>query len=69
MSDACKKGGGPFRFISTNELRDNLSEAINRVAFARDLIVVTRRGRKIAGIVCFQDLLLLEKMKRRDASS
>jgi hypothetical protein len=63
MSDACKKGAGPFYFISTVDLRDNLSEAVNRATFAHQLIVLTRRGRKIVGLVSFEDLLLIQRTR------
>ena len=51
--------------VSTNELRDNLSESINRAAFGGDPVLVTRRGRKIAAIISIVDLAFLERMKQR----
>lgn len=53
------------RSISTDKLRDNLSETINRAAFGSDPVLVTRRGRKIAAIVSIPDLDFLETMKQR----
>jgi prevent-host-death family protein len=46
------------RFINTNELRDNLSETINRAAFGKEAVIVTRRGRKIAVIISIGDLII-----------
>jgi prevent-host-death family protein len=57
----------PLFSISTNNLRDNLSETVSRAAFGKDPVIVTRRGRKIAGLVSFSDLVFLEKMKARKA--
>ena len=51
--------------VSTNELRDNLSQTINRAAFGREPVLVTRRGRKIAAIISTVDLAFLETMKQR----
>ena len=51
--------------VSTNELRDNLSETINRAAFGREPVLVMRRGRKIAAIISIIDLAFLDKMKQR----
>jgi prevent-host-death family protein len=51
--------------VSTNELRDNLSETINRAAFGEDPVLVTRRGRRIAAIISIVDLVFLERMKKR----
>ncbi len=50
--------------VSTDELRRNLSHAINQAAFG-DSVLVTRRGRKIAAIISIVDLEFLEKMKQR----
>jgi prevent-host-death family protein len=49
--------------ISTVELRENLSEAVNRAAFGKERIVLTRRGRKLAGIVPYEDVELLEALE------
>ncbi|MGA2639426.1 MAG: type II toxin-antitoxin system Phd/YefM family antitoxin [Spirochaetia bacterium] len=51
--------------VSTNELRDNLAQAINRAAYGREPVLVTRRGRKIAAIISIVDLEFLETMKQR----
>jgi prevent-host-death family protein len=51
--------------VSTNELRNNLSQSINRAAFGQEPVLVTRRGRKVAAIVSIVDLAFLETMKRR----
>ena len=45
--------------VTTNELRDNLSQEINRAAYGADPVLVTRRGRKIAAII---------SLDRRDAA-
>jgi prevent-host-death family protein len=51
--------------MSTVELRENLSEAVNRAAFGKERVVLTRRGRKLAGIVPYEDLQLLEALEDR----
>ncbi len=51
--------------MSTVELRENLSEAVNRAAFGKERVVLTRRGRKVAGIVPFEDVELLEALDSR----
>ncbi len=55
------------RDMSTVELRENLSDAVNRAAFGKERVVLTRRGRKLAGIVPIEDVELLEALEdRRD---
>jgi prevent-host-death family protein len=49
--------------MSTVELRENLSEAVNRAAFGKERVVLTRRGRKLAGIVPYEDIELLEALE------
>ena len=51
--------------LTTEELRSNLSGAINRAAFGIDPVLVTRRGRKLAAIISLADLVFLENMKKR----
>ena len=51
--------------ISTIQLRDNLSEAINCAAYGMEPVLVMRRGRKIAAIISLDDLAFLELMKHR----
>jgi len=53
------------RDMSTVELRGNLSEVVNRAAFGKERVVLTRRGRKVAGIVPFEDVKLLEALDNR----
>lgn len=51
--------------MSTVELRENLSDAVNRAAFGKERVVLTRRGRKLAGIVPLEDIQLLEALEDR----
>jgi len=40
-----------YKTIQASELRQNLAEALKRVAYEKDSIVIMRRGKKIAAIV------------------
>jgi prevent-host-death family protein len=51
--------------VSTDQLRNSISQTINRAAFGTEPVLVTRRGRKIAAIISIGDLTFLETMKRR----
>jgi PHD/YefM family antitoxin component YafN of YafNO toxin-antitoxin module len=65
---AQRDGFGPPKVlpsISTNELRDNLSQTINRAAFGIEPVLVMRRGKKIAAIISIVDLAFLETMRQR----
>ena len=53
------------RDMSTVELRENLSDTVNRAAFGKERVVLTRRGRKLAGIVPYADIELLEALEDR----
>lgn len=51
--------------MSTKEARDQLSELINRAAYGKERIVLTRRGKGIAAIIPLEDLMALEQMMRQ----
>jgi prevent-host-death family protein len=51
--------------VSTDELRNSISQTINRAAFGTEPVLVTRRGRKIAAIISIVDLAFLERMRQR----
>jgi prevent-host-death family protein len=47
---------GDAGFVTTKELRANLAEMLNRVAFGGDQIVVKRHGKPFVAIVATYDL-------------
>jgi prevent-host-death family protein len=49
--------------VNTTEARENLAEVINRVAYAKDRVRITRRGKQVAAMVPIEDLELLERME------
>ena len=49
--------------MNTSNARERLAEILNRVAFAKDRVRITRRGREIAAVVPIEDLELLERLE------
>ncbi|MCX7421861.1 MAG: type II toxin-antitoxin system Phd/YefM family antitoxin [Planctomycetia bacterium] len=49
--------------VGIAEIRDNLADALNKVAYAGERVVLARRGKGIAALVSMEDLALLEKME------
>lgn len=49
--------------ISVSELRSDLSDTVNRVAFQGERVIVERQGKQVAAMVSMEDLALLEKME------
>lgn len=45
------------------DIRNNLADAINRVAYGRERIVLERRGKKVAALVPIEDVELLEELE------
>jgi prevent-host-death family protein len=45
------------------EIRNNLADALNRVAYAGERIVLERRGKGVAALVSMDDLALLERVE------
>lgn len=46
--------------VSSEQVRDGLGELINRVAYGGERVMVTRRGKKVVGIVSAEELELLD---------
>ena len=46
--------------VTSEEVRDGLGELINRVAYGGERVMVTRRGKKIVGIITAEEMELLE---------
>jgi len=51
--------------ISTADARDQLSEMINRAAYGKERIVLTRRGKALVALVPLDDLKLLEELEEQ----
>jgi prevent-host-death family protein len=51
--------------MSTVEARSHFSTLINRVAFGKERMVLTRRGEELAAVVPVEDLRLLERLFER----
>ncbi|MGA9721616.1 MAG: type II toxin-antitoxin system prevent-host-death family antitoxin [Candidatus Binatus sp.] len=52
--------------ITTVAARQNFSELINRVAYAKDRVVLSRRNRPLVAIVPIEDIALLEEIEDRE---
>ena len=46
--------------VSTAEARKKLAEIVNKVAYGKEPIVLTRRGEKIAALISMEELELLQ---------
>ena len=49
--------------LNTSDARERLAEVLNRVAFAKDRVRITRRGKEIAAVVPIEDLELIERLE------
>ncbi len=54
-----------LRKISTADARKKLANIVNRVAFGREVFVLTRRGEALAALVSVEDLKLLQEIEER----
>ena len=52
--------------ILTHELRRDLTDAINRVSYGGERIILRRRKTDVAALVSVEDLALLEEMEDRE---
>ncbi len=51
--------------ISITQIRDNLADALNRVAYGGERVVLKRRGKGVAALVSMDDLALLEELENQ----
>lgn len=52
--------------ITTVAARQHFSDLINRVAYGKDRILLTRRNRPLVAVVPIEDIALLEEIEDRD---
>jgi len=51
--------------VSTVDARDQFSEIINRAAFGKERMILTRRGKALVAVVPIEDVKLLEALEDR----
>jgi len=49
--------------IPISEVKKNLAEVTNQVAYGKDRIIVTRRGKPLMAFVSIEDIELLERIE------
>lgn len=49
--------------LTTSEAREGLAEAVNKVAFAGERIVINRHGKDVAALVSMDDLAFLQEIE------
>ena len=51
--------------VSTVEAREKFSDVINRAAYGKERVILTRRGKPIVAVVPIDDIELLEALEDR----
>lgn len=51
--------------ISVADIRANLADVINRVAYGGERIVLQRRGKQVLAVVPMEDLAMIEELENR----
>lgn len=51
--------------LSTAEARDQFSDVINRAAYGKERVVLTRRGKALVAVVPMEDVELLRELEDR----
>ncbi|MFH2092203.1 MAG: type II toxin-antitoxin system Phd/YefM family antitoxin [Pseudomonadota bacterium] len=49
--------------ISTADARKNFADIVNKVAYGKEPIVLTRRGQDVAALISIEELELLEQIE------
>lgn len=51
--------------VSATEARDAFGETLSRVAYGKERVVLSRRGKPLAALIPLEDLELLEELEDR----
>lgn len=51
--------------MSAVEAREHFSEVINRAAYAKERVVLTRRGKELVAVVPIEDVEVLQELEDR----
>jgi prevent-host-death family protein len=51
--------------ITTVKARDQFADVVNRAAYGKERVVLTRRGKGLAAVVPIEDFEILEKLEDR----
>jgi prevent-host-death family protein len=65
MDAMVRKRSSALLQVNTADLRANISDTVNRVAYGHERVVLTRRGRPLVALVPIADLEALEDAARR----
>jgi prevent-host-death family protein len=66
MYISARNGGqGNMGQVNTVDARAQFSEIINRAAFGKERMILTRRGKEIVAVVPIEDVKLLEALEDR----
>ncbi len=49
--------------MTATEARDDFAAVVNRAAFGKERVLLTRRGRELAAVVPVEDVVLLEALE------
>jgi prevent-host-death family protein len=49
--------------VSTREARENFSDVINRAAYGKERVILTRRGKALVAVVPIDDVKILEALE------
>jgi prevent-host-death family protein len=51
--------------LAAGKVRQEFAETVNRVAYGRERVILHRRGKDLAALIPFEDLMLLEELEDR----
>ena len=51
--------------VTTAEARKNFADIVNSVAYGKDPVVLTRRGKELVALISMEDLQLFQKLEEQ----
>jgi prevent-host-death family protein len=66
LKDKYSENKTTIESVSIAEAKSSFSEYISRVAYAGESILITKRGKPVAGLVSYKELEKIKKIKKSD---
>jgi len=66
MASEHRATGPETRTVSASALRQELAEALNRVAYGEETLVIERKGRPLAALISYEEFQIFQRMVLRE---
>jgi len=66
MASEHRTTGPETRTVTASALRGELAEALNRVAYGEETLVIERKGKPMAALISYEEFQIFQRMVLRE---